>query len=137
MGDAPQLLASLSVVFGVAVFHFGHAVAEMTKFLAEDDPPKGQRHARIVARKRARTVLISAALPSFLILASVLVVMLPSFVQNLSTLRIAYWELDESTTLYQILFIVIAFYLAVSGRYVARITQKLWALRDAQHSVLT
>ncbi len=124
--DISNSISALSVLFGVAVFHLGASSTKITKALELETPEKSLVHARRSNRQTVCSALLMGALPNFLMLTAILVVMSPRIIDHLMSYQFSIVDFNFMVTLFQIVGFIVVFYTSLSFGNVARLTIK-WA----------
>lgn len=124
-GDIAEGLSSLSVIFGVAVFHIGASHRDVKTAIESKVAPKTQDLERAEQRRYIWNTIVYKSLPSLLMLIAICFVMIPKFIEHLISYSFELWNFKFTLTLYQILFIIVCFYLAVSISDTYRLLNKI------------
>lgn len=127
--DISNSISALSVLFGVAVFHLGASSTKITKALELEVPEKSLVHARRSNRQTVCAALLMGALPNFLMLTAILVVMSPRIIDHLVNYQFSLVDFKFMVTLFQIVGFIVVFYTFLSFCNVARLTIKWVELR--------
>ncbi len=109
-------ISALSVVFGVAVFHLGASSEVIKSTLNIENPSKTLEKAREQLRGDIVRVITVNSLPNLVMLLAIAFVMLPQFVKHISHYKLELWDFDFMITLYQIIGVIVFFYLLMSAK---------------------
>jgi len=110
----PNIISALSVLFGVAVFHMGANANKVKEALSIDKPPKEQVATLKKLRSTIATTILLSSMPNFAMLSAISFVMLPQAVKHISTTKLSLINFDFMITLYQLIWIIVAFYTIAS-----------------------
>ncbi|MDH7943701.1 hypothetical protein QGM61_07695 [Pseudohongiella sp. SYSU M77423] len=120
----PNIISALSVLFGVAVFHMGANANKVKEALAIDKPPKEQVTTLKKQRSTIATTILLSSMPNFAMLGAISFVMLPQAVKHISTTKLSLINFDFMITLYQIIWIIVAFYTIASMVNIIKLVNK-------------
>lgn len=121
-------ISSLSVLFGVAVFHLGAAVPEIANALNLDVPEKTLKDARKRNRKLIFSVILLSSLPNFLMLSTILFVMSPNLILHIRAYEFNFSDFNFLVTLFQIIGAIVLFYAILSFSNLIRLGIKWYAM---------
>jgi hypothetical protein len=120
----PNIISALSVLFGVAVFHMGANANKVKEALAIDKPPKEQVTTLKKQRSTIATTILLSSMPNFAMLGAISFVMLPQAVKHISTTKLSLINFDFMITLYQLIWIIVAFYTIASMVNIIKLVNK-------------
>lgn len=120
----PNIISALSVLFGVAVFHMGANANKVKEALAIDKPPKEQVASLKKLRSTIATTILLSSMPNFAMLGAISFVMLPQAVKHISTTKLSLVNFDFMITLYQLIWIIVAFYTIASMVNIIKLVNK-------------
>jgi hypothetical protein len=120
----PNIISALSVLFGVAVFHMGANANKVKEALAIDKPPKEQVTTLKKQRSTIATTILLSSMPNFAMLGAISFVMLPQAVNHMSTTKLSLINFDFMITLYQLIWIIVAFYTIASMVNIIKLVYK-------------
>lgn len=120
----PNIISALSVLFGVAVFHMGANANKVKEALAIDKPPKEQVTTLKKQRSTIATTILLSSMPNLAMLGAISFVMLPQAVKHISTTKLSLINFDFMITLYQLIWIIVAFYTIASMVNIIKLVNK-------------
>ncbi|MCG7540125.1 hypothetical protein [Pseudoalteromonas sp. OF7H-1] len=120
----PNIISALSVLFGVAVFHMGANANKVKEALAIDKPPREQVTTLKKQRSTIATTILLSSMPNFAMLGAISFVMLPQAVKHISTTKLSLINFDFMITLYQLIWIIVAFYTMASMVNIIKLVNK-------------
>lgn len=120
----PNIISALSVLFGVAAFHMGANANKVKEALAIDKPPKEQVATLKKQRSTIATTILLSSMPNFAMLGAISFVMLPQAVKHISTTKLSLINFDFMITLYQLIWIIVAFYTIASMVNIIKLINK-------------
>ncbi len=82
--------------------------------LSIDKPPKEQVATLKKLRSTIATTILLSSMPNFAMLSAISFVMLPQAVKHISTTKLSLINFDFMITLYQLIWIIVAFYTIAS-----------------------
>lgn len=112
--NLPNIISALSVLFGVAVFHMGANANKVKEGLSIDKPPKEQVTNLKKQRSRIATTILLSSMPNFAMLSAISFVMLPQAIKHITATKLTLTNFDFMITLYQLIWIIVAFYTIAS-----------------------
>lgn len=92
--------------------------------LAIDKPPKEQVATRKKQRSTIATTILLSSMPNFAMLGAISFVMLPQAVKHISTTKLSFINFDFMITLYQLIWIIVAFYTIASMVNIIKLVNK-------------
>lgn len=109
-----NIISALSVLFGVAVFHMGANANKVKEALSIEKPPKEQVDTLKKQRSKIATTILLSSLPNFAMLSAISFVMLPQAMKHIRATKFILTNFDFMITLYQLIWIIVAFYTIAS-----------------------
>ncbi|MFX4228429.1 MAG: hypothetical protein ACFHHU_11300 [Porticoccaceae bacterium] len=127
--DISNSLSAISVIFGIAVFHLSSATNVVNQIINKDIPAAALKLERKSDAKKAWQIILIQAMPSFLVLGAMGLIMLPKFLHYAITRDFQFWAGDFYVSLYQMLVVIVCFYFLVSVYRICCLLAKIYKLR--------